>query len=91
MAYIVVLAQRGVATDPETGKSLGTPAEPFTARFVEAESEEEAGKKTGGHFVHVYPDKGEDSIVHEEDGVKHALLVLGRPAPTPKGKGIAGS
>ena len=67
-AYIVVLATRD-------------PAAPFAAKHVEAKNEEAAGFASGGHFIHVHPYNGEASIVHEEMGVKHALLVEGAPIP----------
>jgi hypothetical protein len=70
-AYVVIVAQR-------------PPADPFAAKYVEADSAEEAGQKTGGHFVHVYEDAGHDSVVHTEtsNGVetKYPLLIEDRPS-----------
>lgn len=83
-SYVVVHAQHGVAIDPETGKSLNRPADPYGAVWAEGENEEEAARSTGLHFVHVYPDKGDEEVTHEVDGVAHKLAVRGRPATEKK-------
>jgi hypothetical protein len=59
----------------------------YTASWAEGEDEESAATSLGGHFVHVLPDNGEESVVFDEGTMKVPLLVHGRPekkAPEPK-------
>lgn len=85
--FIIIRAHRGVKIDPTTGRADpdGALANPFSATYAEGENEEAAALALGGHFVHVYPDEGQESIVYSETDLgvesKYALLVEGRPAP----------
>lgn len=66
-------------------RSTGKADVPFSATFAEGADEQAAADSLGGHYVHVFKDDGGESIVYEsEPGVKHALLVEGRPQAQPE-------